>query len=163
MSRTPFVWPVINIPQPFGNTPLFAKWQKEGRLLTTMPFYFYQMPYLVTRPKHYDPIEYYDKVIELQTYATSWSLLRRRLACTQRWDVQLMSITRTINIRRALSFFCKTLDRWRHDRHVLAFHRGDSRALPEVYEQILRRSLGAVSSLLTRSDLTPVLPSPDSV
>jgi len=48
ISSAPFVWPVINIPQPFGQTPLYNDLLRDERLLTTMPFYFYQMPFLVT-------------------------------------------------------------------------------------------------------------------
>jgi len=46
-SRVPFVMPNFNIPVPFGNTPLFEKYLGEDRLLTSMPFTFYYMPYLV--------------------------------------------------------------------------------------------------------------------
>jgi len=158
MSQTPFVWPAVNIPQPFGNTPLFTQWRKEGRLLKTMPFYFYQMPYLVSLPKHYDPMEYYEKVIELQAHATSGEMLRKRLASTRRWDVRALNIIRTLNIRNILPFFRKRLEDWRRDPQFLAFHRGETDVLPAAHERILQRSLGNLSTLLSRSDLTPLLP-----
>ncbi|MBI2300388.1 MAG: radical SAM protein, partial [Armatimonadetes bacterium] len=158
MSQAPFAWPAINIPQPFGNTPLHAHWLAEGRLLTTMPFYFYQMPYLVTIPKHYDPMTYYAKMFELQAHATSLGLLRRRLATTSHRLVQAMHITRTFSIRRMLATFRHTLESWKRDRQLLAFHCGETTTLPEVYEGILRRSLGRFAPLLSRADLTPLTP-----
>src|SRR5262249_32297668 len=33
MTRTPFVWPVVNIPHPFGGTPLFDVQLAAGRIL----------------------------------------------------------------------------------------------------------------------------------
>ena len=56
MDRTPFVWPTINIPVPFGGTPLHDNLLAAGRVLTAMPFAFYYTPYLVTTLKHYDPV-----------------------------------------------------------------------------------------------------------
>ncbi len=58
MDRTPSVWPTINIPVPFGGTPLHDELTAAGRILTTMPFSFYYAPYLVTTLKHYDPVTY---------------------------------------------------------------------------------------------------------
>jgi len=37
MTRTPFVWPVVNIPHPFGGTPLYEQYLEEGRILASMP------------------------------------------------------------------------------------------------------------------------------
>ena len=56
MTLAPFVWPAINIPVPFGNTPLYDTHLSEGRLLRQMPFHFYYAPYLVTTLKHYEPL-----------------------------------------------------------------------------------------------------------
>jgi hypothetical protein len=41
MERTPFVWPTINIPVPFGGTPLFDERKAADRILQTIPFSFY--------------------------------------------------------------------------------------------------------------------------
>jgi hypothetical protein len=51
MDRTPFAWPTINIPVPFGGTPLHDELAAQGRILTSMPFSFYYAPYLVTTLK----------------------------------------------------------------------------------------------------------------
>lgn len=160
ISRAPYVWPVINIPQPFGQTPLYDTLLSESRLLTTMPYYFYQMPYLVTRPKHYEPMDYYQKVIDLHAHATTTELLRRRLATTRDRQVQALHVVRTLTVRRMVKAFRRTLELWQQNSDVLAFHRGETSALPEVYEHLLRRALGRFGELLTRSDLTPLAPQP---
>ena len=57
-SRVPFVMPNFNIPVPFGNTPLYDKYLDEDRLLESMPFTFYYMPYLVFRLKNYSAADF---------------------------------------------------------------------------------------------------------
>ncbi len=158
ISSAPFVWPVINIPQPFGQTPLYNDLLRDERLLTTMPFYFYQMPFLVTVPKHYDPMDYFEKVIDLHAHATTPEMLRRRLATTRDRQVQALHIVRTLTVRRMVKVFRKTLATWKQNRQAVAFHHRDTDVLPEVYEQMLRRALGRFSELLTRADLTPLVP-----
>ena len=44
IERTPRVWPTINIPTPFGATPLRQRYAREGRILKTLPFAFYYNP-----------------------------------------------------------------------------------------------------------------------
>ena len=39
MDSAPFVWPVINIPVPFGGTPLFDDMRRKGQILEPMPFH----------------------------------------------------------------------------------------------------------------------------
>lgn len=155
MDATPYVWPAINIPQPFGNTPLFDTWRGERRLLEQMPFYFYQTPFLVMIPKHYEAIDYYGRVVDLLSHAVSRSMLRARLAATRQRMVQAVHATRTLNVRHALSFFRRTLDEWRLDHQVRAFHSGESTEVPAVYERILDKAVAPLRGLITRADLTP--------
>ena len=41
MDGTPFAWPAINIPVPFGGTPLYDEFMRTDRILQTMQFGFY--------------------------------------------------------------------------------------------------------------------------
>jgi hypothetical protein len=81
MTRTPFVWPVVNIPHPFGGTPLFDAQLAAGSILTTLPFSFYYSrtgdgaPALRT-------VEYYDRMIDL--FARVRRMLARRIATPSR-------------------------------------------------------------------------------
>ncbi len=74
-ARAPFTMPNFNIPVPFGQTPLFKKYLKEDRLLTSMPFTFYYMPYLAYRLENYEPAEFYGKLIEMLAYVSSASMI----------------------------------------------------------------------------------------
>ena len=71
--------PNFNIPVPFGNTPLYERYLSEDRILTTMPFTFYYMPYLVFTLKNYSPVVFYEKLIDMISYISSGNMLLKRL------------------------------------------------------------------------------------
>ncbi len=103
-------------------------------------------------------MDYFEKVIDLHAHATTPEMLRRRLATTRDRQVQALHIVRTLTVRRMVKVFRKTLATWKQNRQAVAFHHRDTDVLPEVYEQMLRRALGRFSELLTRADLTPLVP-----
>lgn len=157
MEQTPFVWPAINIPVPFGGTPLYEELLGSGRILEAMPFSFYYAPYVVTTLKHYDPITYYEKLIELLACASSRSMLKRRLQSTAHWQVKLVHWARTASTRASLKGYRQILQRLRSDAQFRAFHEGRSDVLPEFYHQRYERMLGQYAGLLTRTDRVPNL------
>jgi radical SAM superfamily enzyme YgiQ (UPF0313 family) len=157
MDRTPFVWPTINIPVPFGGTPLHDKLMAAGRVLAAMPFTFYYAPYLVTTLKHYDPITYYEKLAELYEYASSPAMLRRRLRTMSRPVIGYVHRARTASFRADITSFQRILAMLRSDPHFLAFHEGRATALPQFYRRVGDRMLGRYSELLSDADRQPDL------
>lgn len=157
MDRTPFVWPAINIPVPFGGTPLYDELMREDRLLRAMPFGFYYAPYLVTVLKQYDAVSYYEHLVDLLAFASSPSMLRRRLSSTQNRTVRWVHRIRTAGMRSSLHSYRSILDLLREDPSFRAFHAGRSSVLPEFYRQRYERMLGRYSGLLSAADRTPLL------
>jgi radical SAM superfamily enzyme YgiQ (UPF0313 family) len=157
MERAPFVWPTINIPVPFGGTPLHDELAATGRILTTMPFSFYYAPYLVTTIKHYDPVTYYDKLVDLYTHAASPAMLRRRMLTTSRRAIRYVHRARTASFRADIARFRQLLGMLRSDPNFLAFHEGRSTTLPEYYRHTGERMLGRYAELLSSADRTPDL------
>jgi hypothetical protein len=157
MARTPFVWPVVNIPVPFGNTPLYDEYVAAGRILETLPFTFYYAPYLATTLKNYDPLEYYDKLIELLSFGSTAKMLRRRIRSASHPVVKLVHWARTIATRATLRGYRQILDMLRSDRGFLAFHEKRSKDLPEFYHYQYERMLGRYATLVSRADRIPVL------
>jgi hypothetical protein len=155
--RTPWVWPVVNIPHPFGGTALFTRWRAEGRILTAMPFSFYYSPYLVSTLRHYTPIAYYERLIEIFTALTSPAMLVRRLRTTSSAFVRAAHLLRTAVKRRRIGAFGQLLGRLRSDRQFRAFHEGESAVLPEFYHREYEQMLGPYAPLLSRADRIPVL------
>jgi radical SAM superfamily enzyme YgiQ (UPF0313 family) len=157
MSRTPFVWPVVNIPHPFGGTPLHDTLLRAGRILTTLPFSFYYSPYLATVPLHYDPVAYYEKLIDLFSHFTSPTMLVRRLRTASAPFVRLIHVVRTRVKRRRLRAFRELADRLRREPHFRAFHEGRSRDLPAFYRHQYDRLLGRYAPLMSPQERIPEL------
>jgi radical SAM superfamily enzyme YgiQ (UPF0313 family) len=157
IERTPFVWPTINIPVPFGGTPLHDALTADGRILSAMPFAFYYAPYLVTTIKNYDPVTYYEKLVELYAYAASPEMLRRRLQATSHRAIGYVQRARTGGFRADIASFRGILDMLRTDPQFLAFHEGRDNTLPQYYQHAGDRMLGRYAELLTAADRTPDL------
>jgi len=160
MDQTPFVWPAINIPVPFGGTPLHDDLLTKGRILEAMPFAFYYAPFLVTTLKHYDPVTYYEKLIELLSHAASPSMLKRRLRSTPYGRIKAVHWARTASTWVALKSYRQILRMLRSDARFRAFHEGRSPVLPDYYQHQNERLLGRYAELLSRADRVPNLTRP---
>ena len=155
MSQAPFVWPTVNIPTPFGGTPLYDEYLDQGRILTAMPFLFYYAPYLVTTLKHYEAPEYYANLCDLFSHMTSPGLVIQRLRTTPGllrpvWAVRTAGAR---GMRGELRRLHRVISQ---DREVRAFHEGQSATLPEFYHREFDRFLGPYAALLSRDERTPL-------
>ena len=157
MDQTPFVWPAINIPVPFGGTPLHDELLGSGRILKAMPFAFYYAPYLVTTLRHYGPVTYYEKLLELFCHLSSPAMLKRRIRSTSSPTVKLVHWTRTASTRAGMRSYRHILQMLRSDTQFRAFHEGRSAELPEFYHRRYERMLGRYAGLLSRADRVPDL------
>src|SRR5262249_55753918 len=147
----------INIPMPFGGTPLHEQLLADGRVLGTMPFGFYYTPYLVTIPLHYHPVTYYQKLLELFSHATSRTMLASRLGRTANRRVRLIHRIRTAGTRAMMKSHRQILDLLRCDPAFRAFHEGRSATLPDFYHHRYEQMLGPYAPLVSRSDRMPLV------
>ena len=157
MDRTPFVWPSINVPVPFGGTPLYDQYLANGQIRKAMPFGFYYTPYLVITLKNYDPVTYYEKLIELFLHSSSRDMLKRRMKSTSSWKVKVVHWARTAQIKADIRDHRRILGMLRSDPGFRAFHEGRSEVLPDFYFKEYERMLGPYAELLSRADRTPSL------
>jgi len=156
IRRLPFVWTSLNTPVPFGGTPLYAAHLKDGRLLPTLPFTFYTLPFLTIILKNYDPILYYQKMIELYDLASSDEMLQRRRGVSQHWMINLTHSVRVFTARQRLTGFKTILHQLRTDRDFLDFHIGKHTHLPVFYEEMNRRKLGNYYELMSPEECQPI-------
>jgi radical SAM superfamily enzyme YgiQ (UPF0313 family) len=163
IRRVPEVWPTINIPTPFGGTPLCDRYLAEGRVLHTMPFAFYYNPYLAIRLKHYTPLAYYDHLIDIHETLASNAMLFRRLRTGQRPVIRFIHSLRTYAARQELEDLRRIRTMLANDRQFRAFHEGDTETLPEFYHWELQRRLAPYACLLDCAERTPVFAPPSAV
>ncbi len=157
MDRAPFVWPTLNIPVPFGGTPLFDELRKSDRILEAMPFRFYYAPYSVTKIRHYDPCSYYRRLIELFEHCSSREILARRMASRRTKTEKLVDVARANSVRAEIEQYRQILHRLETDAELRGFHEGTHRRLPAFYRTEYRFGLGRYADLLDDDERRPVL------
>jgi hypothetical protein len=157
MRRLPFVWPMVFIPVPYGGTPLYDAYLAEDRILKGMPFSFYYLPYLVVQLKHYHPLEYYDKMVDLYAVLTSSQMLMHRVLRTRGYRLKLFQAFRTLAMRTLCAKLRHMRDQLRADRQLRAFHEGASQTLPAYYRSLYTKQLGAYAELMSEADMSPEL------
>ena len=157
VRRAPFVFPSVNIPCPFGGTPLFDRMLAEGRLLRAMPFALYYNPYLVVVLRNYEPGAYYRHLIDIAATVASTAALAHRLFDRGPPALRLVHALRSLAVKREMNAFCVIERKLSTDGEFRAFHEGRSESLPEWYRTVLRGRLGRYADVLSDQDLTPVL------
>ena len=162
MRAVPFVWPTVNIPTPFGNTPLYDRALANRQILESMPFSFYYTPFLVTTMPHYPPVEYYDKLIDLYSTMTSNAMLVRRFTKESTMGFSLLNALRTFAMRQELVGLRLLRKMLAKDPEFRAFHEGRSRSLPEFYHQHYEQKLGRYANLISRAERIPEFEKPAS-
>jgi len=160
MDRCAFGYPALNIPVPFGGTPMFDRYRADGRILNAMPFAFYYLPYLVTTLENYDPVEYYDHVIEMFEHSASKRMLGKRLKVTNTKRAKLIQGGRTVALGSSLSKLRTVRDAIANDPEVYRFHVGKQAELPEFYRQKMSSMLGKWQEIMPESHWTPDLDQP---
>lgn len=157
IQRLPFVWPNVNIPTPYGGTPLFEQYLAEGRILRNMPLACYCAPYLTTTLKNYEPVEYYDLLVQIMEAATSLWPIVRRVSARNPFLIRLAHLSQSLSYRTQLAEMRDIRDRLRRDRHFRDFHNSRAVPLPEFYHHRFEQRLGRYAELLDRRDRVPVL------
>lgn len=156
----PYVWPTVNIPTPFGNTPLYDRALARDKILKCVPFSFYYTPYLVTTMPNYHPIEYYEKLIDIYSAMTSPTMLARRVAIKSTFNLSLLHALRTFSMRQDLATFRLLHGMLQTDPGFRAFHEGRPGVLPEFYHRRFEEKLGRYASLVSRADRIPEMEKP---
>ena len=156
VSRVPFIMPNVNIPVPFGNTPLYEKYLREGRILASMPFTFYYMPYLVYTLKNYSPVTFYEKLIDIFSFISSGRMFGKRL---KNYPAPLpagYNLVRTLGDRQMIGRFRSILNLLNTDKQFRAFHEHETNILPEFYHYQYDRLLGPYASLMSHEEREPI-------
>ena len=128
----------------------------EGRILRSLPFAFYYNPYLAITLKHYDPLSYYDHLIDMHALLASRRMLAKRLLARSRPTIRFIHSLRTFAARRELAAFRHVRNQLATDSAFKAFHEGRTQKLPAYYHSAVRARLGSYAELLSPADLTPL-------
>lgn len=156
-KRLPYLWPNVNIPTPYGQTPLFDDYLANRRILLDMPLAFYCAPYLVTTLKHYEPAEYYRHLIRIMEVATSRRATLRRVLASNPFLIRLAHLSQSLSYRTQLAEMRTILKQLTTDRTFRRFHDNQPVPLPDFYRRRYSQRLGKYAELLDSEDAHPVL------
>lgn len=146
VDSTPAAFPGYSLLSAFGEAaPLNLQYQEAGRVLP-FPFHFLNNHLAMNvKPKNYEWVDFYDKVIALTAYTFSPRAILRRLAAAKNTTTRWMNLMRAISSEGygRLRFYRQVRKRLVEDKTCRRYFEGESQELPSFYRDIIRRDLGA--------------------
>ncbi len=155
IHKTPYVSHSLNIPAPFGGTPLFERYMQNQRILKPLPFTFYCKPYLATTIKNYHPIDFYEKLIETFSFMTNKKMQFRAVTSSKNWIFKAYHPIRMISLKLMIRTMKEILSLLKSDLRFRRFHEGQSDVLPEYYHHQYETLLGPYKSMISREERIP--------
>ncbi len=145
VDRSPGAFPGYSLLTSFGEAaPLNLEHQRAHRVLP-FPFHFLNNHLAMNlKPRNYDWVEFYDKVIDLTEYTFSKKAMRRRFAASPNFTARWMNFMRAISSEGYGRIrFYKTIRRnLKEDHHFRKYFEGESQQLPSFYRSIIEKDLG---------------------
>jgi hypothetical protein len=145
VDMSPAAFPGYSLLSAFGEAaPLNLEYQRNNRVLP-FPFHFLNNHLAMNiKPKHYEWVDFYNKVIDLSSYTWSNRALYRRFAATPSFTPKWMNFMRAISSEGhgRIRFFKKVRQQLLEDRAFRDFFEGETQQLPSFYSDIVKRDLG---------------------
>lgn len=145
VDKTPGAFPGYSLLTSFGEAaPINLEYQREGRLLP-FPFHFLNNHLAMNlKPKNYEWIDFYDKVIDLTSYTFSKKAIYRRFMANKGFWSKSMNVMRAISQEGhgRLRFYKIIRNKLKEDSSFRAYFEGESKELPSFYTDIIKRDLG---------------------
>jgi hypothetical protein len=146
IDRTPHAFPGYSLLTAFGEAaPVNLEYQEAGRVLP-FPFHFLNNHLAMNvKPKNYDWVDFYDKVIDLTAYSFSLKALYRRFKSTSTYTSRWMNLMRAISSEGygRLRFYKQVRNKLVTDKTFRRYFDGESKELPAFYHQLIKKDLGA--------------------
>ncbi len=160
IRRVPEAWPTINIPCPFGGTPLYDQLYQEGRILRALPFCFYYKSISDHHAQALRSTELLQPSYRIHKMVIAKDMLWQRLCTPIRPVIRLIHVLRHLGHKTMYARLHRIHGMLASDARFRAFHEGHSDGLPEFYHHLLERRLGRYAELLSHEDRHPVLQEP---
>jgi radical SAM superfamily enzyme YgiQ (UPF0313 family) len=157
LNRTPFVWPQIHMPMAFGGTPLYDTLLREARIHERLPFSFYCQPYLTVKLKHYETLDYLQRMVAILGLAASNKTLWNRWRMSRTAMIAAANYLSTLDLRNEVAELRKTVHHLQRDAQMRAFHASESDELPVFYAHAYRKRLGNYAELMPVAESAPIL------
>jgi hypothetical protein len=145
IDKSPAAFPGYSLLTSFGEAaPYNLEYQKAGRVLP-FPFHFLNNHLAMNlKPKNYEWVDFYDKVIDLTKYTFSMKAIYRRFIATSGITSKWMNFMRAISSEGygRIRFFKKVRQNLIADRSFRQYFEGETHRLPDFYRNIIKKDLG---------------------
>lgn len=145
VDKSPGAFPGYSLLTAFGEAaPLNLQYQRDGRVLP-FPFHFLNNHSAMNiKPKNYEWIDFYDKVIDLTAYTFSKRALYRRFKATSTVTSKWMNFMRAVSSEGygRLRFYRQVRKNLVEDSHFRKYFEGETDQLPQFYKNIIQKDLG---------------------
>lgn len=145
VDKSPAAFPGYSLLTAFGEAaPLNLEYQKGNRVLP-FPFHFLNNHLAMNlKPKNYEWVDFYDKVIDLTEYTFSKRAIYRRFMATPNFNGKWMNTMRAISQEGhgRIRFYKEVRKNLEQDSAFRAYFEGETRKLPTFYVDIVKKDLG---------------------
>ena len=145
VDKSPAAFPGYSLLSAFGEAaPLNLEYQRSGRVLP-FPFHFLNNHLAMNiKPKNYEWVDFYDKVIDLTAYTFSPRAIYRRLRANGQFTTKWMNLMRAVSSEGygRLRFYRKIRKNLLENRPFRNYFEGETTELPPFYRDIIRNDLG---------------------
>ena len=145
VDKVPAVFPGYSLLSAFGEAaPLNLEYQRESRVLG-FPFHFLNNHLAMNiKPKNYEWVDFYDKVIDLTSYTFSPKAVYRRFAAGKDFTSKWMSFMRAISAegRGRIKFYKQIRKQLVEDFDFRNYFEGETNQIPAFYSNIIKKTLG---------------------
>lgn len=145
VDKSPGAFPGYSLLTSFGEAaPLNLQHQREGRVLP-FPFHFLNNHLAMNlKPKNYEWVDFYDRVIDVTEYSFSKKAIYKRFVASSHFTAKWMNFMRAVSSEGygRIRFFKKVRKNLVEDYSFRAYFEGETRQLPEFYKNIIQKDLG---------------------
>ncbi len=145
LDMAPGVFPAYSMLTAFGRSaPLNLTYQQEGRVIG-FPFHFLNNNGAMNvRPKNYEWVDFYDKMISLHEHSFSKRAIYRRMRATSGTIPRMMNFVRAISSEGwgKIAFFKGVRERLLTDASFRRFMEQETDEVPAFYVERIKGALG---------------------
>jgi len=146
VDKSPAAFPGYSLLTAFCEAaPLNLEYQRQNRLLP-FPFHFLNNHLAMNlKPKNYEWVDFYDKVIDLTEYTFSKKAIYRRFMATPQFTPKWLNFLRAVSSEGygRLKFYNSIRKNLKEDRQFRSFFEGQTTQLPPFYSRIIQHDLGS--------------------
>ena len=145
VDMAPAAFPGYSLLSAFGEAaPLNLEYQRANRVLP-FPFHFLNNHLAMNiKPKNYEWVDFYDKVIDLTAYTFSKKAIYRRFMANPTSTSKWMNLMRAVSSEGygRLRFYRQVRKNLAEDPAFRRYFEGESQQLPAFYQNIIQKDLG---------------------